>query len=233
VITALISCCAILLVVALIGRAVHHGRVITRRVNTLYQAAASGDRAQLQDWLDRGHSIDLQDREGNTALHFAYYQGEQHAIDALVAYGADDNLRNKEGLSPSEMRVLAEVENQLDLCVDYLNDAGNWLDRDRGWTIYSRIKEYQARIYNPALVRCVLRSKQRRKLLRLAIKLGVRGSEERLAQVLRGYGTKEMATDYLNAGSDVLSAAAQRWARQHNYRIIRMGRGAAATWGRF
>lgn len=229
----IIVCCAILLVAGLIARAVRHGRVITRRVNALYGAASSGDQAQLRDWLGRGHSIDLQDRDGNTALHFAYYQGEQDAIDALVGYGADDNLRNNEGLSPAEMRILATAENQLELGADCLGSQGEWRDEERGRAIYNRLKQKQARIYNPALVRCVLRSDQRRKLLRLAIKLGVRGSEERLAQVLRGYGTKEMATDYLNCGSHALGQAAERWARQHKYRIVRTGRGTAVSWGRF
>ncbi len=233
---AIIVCCVILLILlmaGLIALAVHNGRVATRRVHALYEAATSGDQTQLRDWLDRGHSIDLKGREGNTALHLAYYHGRQDAIDALIAYGADDNLRNREDLSPAEMRVLATIEDQLDAGADCLTAQGEWQDRERGWEIYSELKQHERRIYNPALVRCLLRSDQRRKLLCLAIKLGVRGSEERLAQVLRGYGTKEMATDYLNCGSHVLAQAAERWARQHNYHIVRTGRGNAVSWGQF
>jgi ankyrin repeat protein len=124
VLAAITTCCAILLLAGLTARAVHHGRVISRLVNVLYRAAASGDHARLRDWLDRGHSIDLQDHEGNTALHFAYYQGQQDAIDALIAYGADNNLHNKEGLSPAEMYLLATIEDQLDRTRRLFEPAG-------------------------------------------------------------------------------------------------------------
>jgi Ankyrin repeats (3 copies) len=231
VVVAIIIVCAFVLATGVTAMVVYRRKVTARRVEALYQAAASGDRDRLQQSVDQGHSVDLQDNEGNTALHFAYCNGQQDAIDALVAYGADDNLRNSEGLSPLEMGLMAIIEAQLDEGVGYISGNGSWLDKEQGRIIY--LKQHKPRIYNPALVRCVLTGRDRRKLLHLAIKLGIRDSEDRLAQVLHGYGTKDMAVDYLNAGSRVLREAAETWARRNNYRIVHMGGHAKVTWGQF
>jgi hypothetical protein len=204
-----------------------------RRVDNVYEAATSGQGEQLRQWVDQGHSLDARDREGNTALHHAYYDGQQDAIAALIAYGATDNLRNKEGLSPAEMATLAAVEDQLAMGVQYLAGDGTWSDRERGRAVYDELRRVAGRIYRPALVRSVLSTTDRRKLLHLAIKLGMAGSQERLVQVLNGYGTREMALDYLNAGSDVLRQGAEQWARRHNYHVYYTGGRSAVTWGSF
>jgi hypothetical protein len=65
------------------------------------------------------------------------------------------------------------------------------------------------------------------------VPLGIRGSEVRLAEALHGYGPKNVATDYLNAGSGVLREAAEERARRNNYRILHMGGHANVTWGQF
>ncbi|MBO0805303.1 MAG: hypothetical protein J2P25_19770 [Nocardiopsaceae bacterium] len=162
--------------VALVRVRDHRRRVAARRFGELN--AVAGDRERLRAWVDQGRSIDLRDHEGNTALHLAYYQGKQAAIDALVAYGADDNLRNKEGLSPVEMATVAAIEGELGKGVACLGRDGQWIDRGRARPVYDRLRKHQPRLFNPALVRYVLRAKDRRKVLHLAIKLGVRGSED-------------------------------------------------------
>ena len=65
------------------------------------------------------------------------------------------------------------------------------------------------------------------------VPLGIRGSEVRLAEALHGYGTEDVATEYLNAGSGVLREAAEERARRSNYRILHMGGHANVTWGQF
>ncbi|HEY4018133.1 MAG TPA: hypothetical protein VGM75_05570 [Pseudonocardiaceae bacterium] len=208
-------------------------RLIDRRVDALYTAAVSGRGEELRQWVDQGNSINLRDRHGDTALHRAYDHGEQQAIDTLVAYGAKDNLRNKEGLSPVDIGIMATAEARLTEGVGYLAGDGTWRDPDRGRVVYFDLKRVPARIYNPAVVRCVLRNQDRRKLLHLAIKVGMPDSEERLVQVLNGYGTRDMAMDYLNSGSSVLREGAERWARRHNYHVYYTGGRSAVAWGRF
>ena len=67
----------------------------------------------------------------------------------------------------------------------------------------------------------------------LAIKLGIQGSEEKLASLLTVYGDKSMAEDYLNCGSSVLDKAGRRWARGHGYTISTGPGSHRATWGKF
>lgn len=224
VVAIIIGCVAVPLIV--FGLVRYRRTVRNRRVNELYEAASTGD---LTQW---SHAVDVQDSEGNTALHLAYYRGQQDAIAALVAYGADDNLRNNEHLTPAEMGVMATIELQLRAGAKCLSH-GEWVDSERGRVIYDKLREQKPRIYNPALVRCVLTGKNRTSLLHLAIKLGIRGSEKRLAQALHGYGTREMATDYLNAGSKVLREAAEAWAKRNGYEIVSFGGARTVSWGRF
>ena len=53
--------------------------------------------------------------------------------------------------------------------LDILSRNGGWLMKEQGRIIYNQLKQHEPRIYNPALVRRVLTSDDRRKLLRLAI----------------------------------------------------------------
>lgn len=233
VLTVLIAGIVVALALGVIAVRAHRRTVATRRVEELYEAATAGDRDRLRQWVARGRSVNLRNTDGDTALHFAYYHGQQDVIDALVEYGADANLRNKEGLSAVEMGVVAAIEDQLDEGVDCLDDDGRWVDRERGRVLFHRLRQHRPRVYNPALVRCAVDGPDLRRLLFLAIKLGVRGSEERLVQVLDGYGTKRMATYYLNAGSRVLREGAEAWAKRHDYKIVHTGGHAPVMWGRF
>lgn len=83
------------------------------------------------------------------------------------------------------------------------------------------------------MVRCVLNAPHPTRLLHLAIKLGVFGSEKKLGEILHGYGTPAMATDYLNSGSAVLRAAAEEWAARHHYEVLWSGGTQRVSWGRF
>ncbi|MEV0431757.1 hypothetical protein [Nocardia sp. NPDC050413] len=204
-----------------------------RVVDQLLSVAASGDTARLREIVETGAYINTVAAQGNSALHLAYYTGQQEAIENLRAYGADANLRNNEGLTPAEMSSLAHIENLLREGAWYLNRDGSWRDRGQGYRVYTRLGQFPERIYNPAVVRQVLRREQRRELLILAIKLGRTGSEEKLAEALQAFGDKHMAEDYLNCGSRFLHDAAEQWARANNYRIFSRSGWANVGWGRF
>ena len=209
-------------------------RRVRAHVNALYCVASEGDANKIREELDRGISIDLQDDNGNTALHLAYYDGQERAVARLVTFGAGENLRNREGLTAPEMMTLASTEELLKRGVGCLEPMGVWRDANQGRAVYNELKECSPRIYNPAIVRFVLKNPgSRRQLLHLAIKLGVSGSEAKLVEVLDGFGTKEMAVDYLNAGSGILRVAAERWARRNDYRIHSTGGRRVVAWGQF
>ena len=47
--------------------------------------------------FDAGANLDLQDKYGNTALHYAAYCNHTEIAQALIAAGAEKNLQNKSG----------------------------------------------------------------------------------------------------------------------------------------
>jgi hypothetical protein len=208
-----------------------HSRGVSERVQALYRAASDGDADRLRQ---QGVRIDQQDSKGNTALHLAYYYQRERAIACLIEACADGDLRNREWLTAPEMAELAATEELLERGARCLGPTGSWFDVHTGRAVYDELRMCSPHIYNPAIVRRVLESSElRRPLLYLVIKLGITGSEEKLVEVLRRFGTKEIAVDYLNAGSDVLRVAAEKWARQNNYRIYRTGGRWEVAWGRF
>ena len=57
----------------------------------LYAAALSGDRRAIENYLNRGYSIDATDFHGQTALCQAYYERKWNAYHLLLEYGANPN----------------------------------------------------------------------------------------------------------------------------------------------
>ena len=66
-------------------------------------AAAAGDVEELKALLDGGHAPDGRDRDGNTALHFAFGSGRHHAAALLLWAGSDPFLRNDAGGTPFDV----------------------------------------------------------------------------------------------------------------------------------
>jgi len=54
----------------------------------------------VQKLLDRGAAVNLQDADGDTALHGAAQSGDVEILQMLLARGADPNARNKLGGTP-------------------------------------------------------------------------------------------------------------------------------------
>jgi ankyrin repeat protein len=54
--------------------------------------------------IQRGTNVCLVDVHGSSAIHYAAYRGlSQSVIDALIAAGADAQLKNKQGYTPAHM----------------------------------------------------------------------------------------------------------------------------------
>ena len=84
------------------------------------------------------------------------------------------------------------------------------------------------------LVRKVIQDPPNRlRVLFVGIKLGIRGSEERLIKALDEHGDKRMAEDFLNSGSPQLYYGAKRWANHHGYSISSGMGSHRASWGEF
>jgi len=62
--------------------------------------ARRGETAALMEFLDHGLPVDAPDGDGNTALMLASYHGQADTVTALIARGADVDLRNDRDQSP-------------------------------------------------------------------------------------------------------------------------------------
>lgn len=65
----------------------------------LHIAAQNGNKRMIKLCLRRGAELNAQNLNGQTPLHFAYAYGYNEVGDYLVNKGADDSLRNKDGLT--------------------------------------------------------------------------------------------------------------------------------------
>ncbi|MBL7255856.1 hypothetical protein [Paractinoplanes lichenicola] len=201
-------------------------KVLRARVDAVLAAATGPDRPVVAG------DLGLQNPDGDSALHLAYHAGRDDAVARLVALGADETLRNHDGLTPAEMVEVAAIERLLERTVACMTRC-RWRDAETGRTLYESLLELPLRLYNPALVRVALRNPESMSLACLGLKVGKPGSEERLVPLLDGLGSKAMATKYLNSGSQVLADAAFRWARANGYVIQHTGGGTGVRWGRF
>jgi ankyrin repeat protein len=66
----------------------------------LRRAAEIGDVAKLQTLLERQSVVDARDEDGRTALMLATLHGRAHAVDVLLAHGADPNAADARGTTP-------------------------------------------------------------------------------------------------------------------------------------
>jgi hypothetical protein len=65
----------------------------------LHIAAQNGNKRMIKIFLRRGISLDTQNLQGQTALHYLYGYGYADVGEYLVKKGANDSIRNKDGLT--------------------------------------------------------------------------------------------------------------------------------------
>jgi ankyrin repeat protein len=182
----------------------------------------------------KGADINAKGALDDTPLHTSVYKSDNEMASLLRSKGADESLLNRYGLNPEEMQAIPEVEEKVIATARLISSSGEWTDRYQARALYDELKLTQDRYLVNALVLQIIRGHDMRlRVLLLAIKLGISGSEEKLNNLLIVYGEKSMAEDYLNSGSSLLHSGASRWAADHGYHI-RTGPGShRSNWGRF
>jgi hypothetical protein len=174
----------------------------------LHQAAAKGDLSKIDECIKKGIPVDIKDSEGDTPLHLAYYFGQKEAVDRLITYGFDHSVLNKYGDTPLDMQKIARAEHLLE-------------HGAQQFPVYQELREMEGVIVTKAVVLKVIRGENCRRVIQFAVQLRIPGLEESLNDILRAYGDKEMAEDYLNSGSDLLYEEACRWAASHGYKVVK------------
>ena len=77
----------------------------------LHIAAQNGNKRMVKLCLRRGADLNAQNLQGQTPLHFTYSYGYAEVGEYLVQKGADDSVRNKDGLTCYEGLSAETVEN--------------------------------------------------------------------------------------------------------------------------
>lgn len=115
-----------------------------------------------------------------------------------------------------------------------LDDNANWADVRQGHIVYGILKGNPEPLVTGSL-RCVIVTDiNRKKVLFLAVKLGIPGSQKAINKLLMTHGDKSMAEDYLNSGSSDLYEGGAAWARAHGYYIMTGMFGShRVSWGVF
>lgn len=80
-----------------------------------HKAAAKGDVNFVQDCLNAGVEVNVQEGNGWTALHAAARQGQIAVVDTLLRYDANPNIRDKTGRTPLDQATLAKQQKVIDI----------------------------------------------------------------------------------------------------------------------
>lgn len=86
--------------------------------------AREGDTGQLVEFIDHGLPVDAADADANTLLMLASYHGHAETVRALLARGADPDLRN----ARDQSAIAGALFKGADDVVAVLRDAGADLD---------------------------------------------------------------------------------------------------------
>jgi hypothetical protein len=127
-----------------------------------------------------------------------------------------------------------ELDKKVVACAKFLNNSGNWINSDSGRIYYNELRSANGKAVKIALCQQLLAHPElQTRIVLLAIKLGISGSETELVGVLFQYGDMSMAEDYLNSSSSILNIGGRKWASANGY-TVEIGQGShRSTWGQF
>jgi len=197
-------------------------------------AIKNGHRDTAGLLVSQGANVNARGSLDDTPLHLSIYKGDSETASLLRSKGADESLLNRYGLKPAEMKAVPQVEEGVVEAARLLSPDGEWSDPSRARGLYDNLKARPDRyVVNALVLRVINGDDMRLRVLLLAIKLGIPGSEEKLDSLLMVYGDKSMAEDYLNSGSALLHNSGVKWANSHGYHVSTGMGSHRSGWGSF
>jgi hypothetical protein len=113
-------------------------------------------------------------------------------------------------------------------------NSGSWTNDLQARPLYDWLLAKNSKAVTISLCQqMVARPELQTRILLLAIKLGIHGSEDDLVAVLFEYGDVSMAEDYLNSGSNELSDGGRQWAYKNGYHVFPGPGSNRSSWGTF
>jgi hypothetical protein len=127
------------------------------------------------------------------------------------------------------------IDSEVVACGSLLDaDSGSWTDTARARPLYDKLESSNGKAVTISLCQQIVAHPElQTRLLLLAIKLGIAGSEDDLIALLFEYGDKTMAEDYLNCGSSALEDGGRRWANANGYNVMTGYGSHRSGWGSF
>jgi len=83
-----------------------------------FAAAQARDQMAINAFIDAGININAQDGDGRTVLNYASARGHLDVVTALVAHGADPNVRDKRAYTALSHAVEAKYDDVADVLLD-------------------------------------------------------------------------------------------------------------------
>jgi hypothetical protein len=109
--------------------------------------------------------------------------------------------------------------------------APAWRDPARARAIRDALRRRPSPVVAAALGKAAEPARGRRKVIRVAIRLGMPDIVSTLVRLLEEHGSTAIAEDYLNSGNEALSGPAKQWAATHGYVIEQVESDDPARWG--
>jgi hypothetical protein len=182
-----------------------------------------GDPAEVRRLVGASEKrVNMQDQQGNTALHYAYHAGRDDVARELIALGANQQLFNGNRLTPPQMIYIRQAEDQLTELARLLDPDTGWRDPSRARDLYDQLRAAGSHVVTLALSNLVAGTpvaEQRRPMLLAGIKLGDGVLAGALTDMLRRFGTRQIAEDYAGSGSPFLEQAAAHWSKKPHGQI--------------
>lgn len=104
-----------------IRRVLELGVDVNARNNELITPIMTSSLNALGPLLEGGAEVNAKDKEGRTALHHALLQGKEEKVEVLLASGADENIRGKDGMLPVDIARRAGLHLSVSLLEGIIN----------------------------------------------------------------------------------------------------------------
>lgn len=96
----------------------------------LFKYSSRGNASGVQSCISKGVDVNMQDREGRTAIFYAAYSGSLATVKALIEAGADVRIEDKLGKRPRDYTDKPEIIDALDsarTCCGKMKDNKWWI----------------------------------------------------------------------------------------------------------
>jgi ankyrin repeat protein len=81
-------------------------RAQRRRTRALRDAVFARDLAEIQRLGRKDKWVNARDEGGHSALHHAYYAGEEAIVEELLSLGANEHLHSLDGITARQMTLV-------------------------------------------------------------------------------------------------------------------------------